>query len=762
MKSKEKSVNAPITALILIILIMSAALFFRIMAARAVYTSLGDDYIDPETSVPYLTEMDSYYHLRMTKDIRDHSHPGNELKDGEPWDNLSYAPYGRSAAGYSPLMADIAIFFSGLLSPFGDITLEKVAYWQGAFLSVLIVIPVFIMAYRMQGMIAAVTAAVLSSLNYGYFLHTVPGFYDTDTVLSWSSALFFCLSCLLISSFTEDKAGGKNPVKRTVCAGSFFLSFLILILSWNAYMLFMGIFALSLLVYSALSIKTDKASLRKKLMGSGTAIVLLLIGILILDRGFIPNLFSQFSGVFRGTGSGIFPDAYESVSEMRKPSLIAGGLSGLFQMKVLSGSSIGVINAVGGAVPCIMSIVMSVILIKRIIKGERRFEYILFIIWYLITAVLAFRSWRFIMLFAVPTAVLSGVLVGKICALMKDRKMMDWKVYAAMLTLLAVFPALYGAYRSVKDSFPQVNRYLHEPLSAIRSETDADTIIAGWWDYGYFFEEKTGRRTIFDGGSQNGMRIHWIGKSLAAGDEKLSRNIIKMLSGSGDQATERMMEVFGESADTLAFMNELLSSDRSVAEERLLEKGLSPEEAAGISELIFPEVKEEVLFIITNDMLNIAQWFAHFGFYGEEGNLYEDDYALLLNNQEYNPEKGKSAWRFARDGETVDLYLEKDADGVYKAHTEKPGQEGESIPIDRIIKTEYGMSVEYEGQDTVSEGKGWTILLNMDTSSPTVTVITSPLYESVFGRLYFQRGSGMEYYSFTDLSQGSAYIYEIK
>ena len=760
MKTKEKTVNPFITAMILIILIMSAALFFRLMAAKAVYTTLGEDYIDPETDVPYLTEMDSYYHLRMTRDIREHSHPGNELKDGEPWDGLSYAPYGRSAAGYSPLMAYIAVFFSGLLSSFGNITLEKVVYWQGAFLSVLVVIPVFIMAYRMQGMIAAFTAAVLASLNYGYFLHTVPGFYDTDTVLAWSSTLFFCLACLLISSFTENKEGSKTKVKRAVYAGAFFLSFLVLILSWNVYTLFMGILALSLLLFSALFIKTDKKSIREKLTGPGTALVLILLGVLILDRGFITNLLSQLTGVFPGNGSGLFPDAYMSVSEMRKPSLIAGGLTGLFQMKVLSGNNIGVINAVGGSVCCIMALVMWVMLIRGIFKGERRFDLILLVVWYFLTAILAFRSWRFIMLFAVPTAILSGILVGKICAIMKDRKMMDWQAYAVMLILLAIFPALYGAYRSVGDSFPQVNRYLHEPLSSIRSNTGADTIIASWWDYGYFYEEKTGRRIIFDGGSQNGMRIYWIGKSLATKDEKLSRNIIKMLSGSGDQATERMIKAFGESTDTLVFMNELLSSDRDFAEAKLLERGLSPEEAAGLAELIFPEVKEEVLFIITHDMLNIAQWFARFGFYGEEGALSEDDYALVFNDLEYKPEKGKAAWRFTRNGETIDLFIEEE-DGVCKAHTEKPGKEGESIPIDRIIKRENNMAMEYGGSGTVSEGKGWTILLDMDAPSPVVTVITSPLYESVFGRLYFQGGSGMEHYAFSDLSGGSAFVYNV-
>ncbi len=761
MKTKEKTINPLISAILLIVLIMSAALFFRIMASRTVYTSLGEDYIDPETSVPYLTEMDSYYHLRMTRDIRDYSHPGNELKDGEPWDGLSYAPYGRSAAGYSPLMADIAVFFSRLLSSFGEFTLEKVVYWQGAFLSVLVVIPVFIMVYRMQGMIAALTAAVLASLNYGYFLHTVPGFYDTDTVLSWSSAVFFCLACLLISSFSEEKEGNKTLIKRAVYGVLFFISFLVLILSWNVYTLFMGILALSLLVFFALSVKADKSSIRAKLMGPGTALVLILLGVLILDRGFISSLFSQFKGVFLGNSSGLFPDAYVSVSEMRKPSLIAGGFTGLFQMKVLSESNIGIINAVGGAVPCIMSLVMLVILIKKVIKGEHRFEYILFSIWYLITAVLAFRSWRFIMLFAVPVAILSGMLVGKICTIMVDRKLMDWQVFATMLILLALFPALYGAYRSKGDSLPQVNRYLHEPLSNIRSQTGTDAIVASWWDYGYFFEEKTGRRTLFDGGSQDGKRVYWVGKALATVDEKLSRNIIKMLAGSGDDATEGMIKAFGENKDTLIFMTELLSSDRDFAETKLIERGLSPEEASAMADLLFPEVKEEVLFIITHDMINIAPWFAEFGYYGEDDALSDGEYSLIFNNMEYKPQNGKAAWRFSRNGEIIDFTIE-DNNGTYEAYTKKPEQEGDSIPVDRIIKIENGMYMEYGGSETSSGTKGWTVLLNMDASSPMVTVVTTPLYESVFGRLYFQGGSGMEHYAFSDLSGGSAFIYDVR
>ena len=759
MNIKGRKLNPAVTAAALIILIMLVSLALRILAGKTVSSRLGEDYMDPETGVPYLTEMDSYYHLRMTRDIMNYSHAGEELKDGEPWDSLSYAPFGRSAKNYSPLMARIAVFLTGFLGHFGDFPLEKTVYWQGAFLSVLVVIPVFIMAYRLQGLIAALTAGILAGLNYGYFLHTVPGFYDTDTVISWVSSLFFCFSILLMDSFvSKGKAGGKKP-RRLIFPVLFIISLLLLILSWNIYYLFAGILILALAIYCALSFKDKEAGLKEKLTPPALIFLTIIAGILILDRHFFTVLYDQFTSVFFG-GSGLFPDTYVSVSEMRKPSLIAGGLTGLFQMKVLSGSNIGIINAVGGAIPCILALIMFVFFIRDTIRGERRFDHILFIVWYLSTLVLAFRGWRFIMLFAVPSAILAGLLTGKICSILRDRKMMDWQAYAAMLILLCIFPALYGAYRSNADSAPSVNRFLDTPLQNIRSNTAPGTILASWWDYGYFFEEKAGRRTIFDGGSQNGMRVYWIGKALSTKDEKLSANILRMLSGEGDKGTEKMLALFGESRDTLSLMSELLSTDRESALSALREKGLSEEQAEETVSLLFPHVKDEILFIITHDMLPISQWFATFGYYGEEESLSADNYSLVLN-QEFKTENGRAGWRFNRNGETLELSIE-DINGTCKASINSPGQESPSLGVDRVIVTESGFSSEYEGENAASGGSGWTVLINKDTPDPTITVVTTPLFESVFGRLYFQGGNGMEQFSFSDLSDGSAYIYKVK
>ena len=125
MKVKEKTINPVALSVILILLIMMVSVFFRVMTARTVYRVLGENYIDSETGVPYLTEMDSYYHLRMTRDLMDYGHAGEELKEGEPWDSLSYAPSGRSASDYKPLMATIAISVNRLISVFVPMSLEQ-------------------------------------------------------------------------------------------------------------------------------------------------------------------------------------------------------------------------------------------------------------------------------------------------------------------------------------------------------------------------------------------------------------------------------------------------------------------------------------------------------------------------------------------------------------------------------------------------------------------------------------------------------------
>ena len=767
-----------IFSIILIVIIILVSIFFRLVSYNDMSKNLGQNYVDPETGVPYLTEMDSYVHLRMTKDIMSYGHPGQLMKDGRAWDVYKYAPEGTDVTNYKPLMAYIAVCSQKVLSLFTPISIDEVAYFLSIFLSALVIIPVFILTSRLKGRIAGAVAAVLSSINYGYFIHTVPGFYDTDNVIMWTSCFFFCFLCLFITEcFEEKKEDEKKYIEikklklRFTKKGLIFailclISFIILMYSWDAYTLFVAIAGAGLLVYTIIPLifkKRFTVTENKKRILSAIGVILVMgILILILDFATITKAIDLIKMVFAGGKNSVAPDAYVSVAELRKPSLIAGGLTGLFQMKVLSESEIGIINAVGGIVPSGTAIAMIVLIIKRMVRGERKFAHVLLVIWFVVTAVLAFRGWRFIMLFAVPVAILSGMLVGEICKLMETKKMMDWKIFAGMIIILAIFPALYGAYRSSMDSSPIVNREFAKTVTAVRDYSPEDTLIAGWWDYGYFYEIKGERPTLFDGETQNSIRIYWISRALATDNECYSRNIIRMLAGEGDKATNRMFEIYGESYETLDLMNELLMADRATAKEKLIEKGLTEEEAGRLAEYFFPESDVPVTYIVTEDMARIATWYNAFGYHNGDYESAIEDYYVLADNINYIPEEQGNGWIMNKGNNKYSFFINGTADGYNTTMVQYVNNEEQPVAVEKIYEIDGQDIREYELEKSADDQTGFSVVIYKDGNNKYLSVMTTRLLNSVFGRMYYLNGQDMQYYKPAGYSDGSGTLYDVE
>ncbi len=759
-----------IPLLMLLIIILSVLFRMRIHSAVAAIP----DYMDEETGVPYLTEMDSYYHLRMTENICELGHPGNSLKDGKPWDSLSYAPDGRDAAGYRPLMAYIAITVYKAASLFSPVTLPQVVYWLNMFISALVVIPVFLLTYEMCGLIGASVAAVLSTLNYGYLIHTTPGFFDTDGVITWVSCFFLYFACMVIKKWRE-----KDKKAACLFGAGLLISFSALYNSWYIYYMFPALMVLSLIIYGLLTY--EKGSPRSVYL---PAIFSLILGVLVLvlEPGLFNRIFSMFGNIFT-KGNGLFPNIFVSIAEMRKPALWTGALTGFFQMKVLSETNIGIINAVGGIVPFLAAFAMFVIFIRRIIKKDVRLEYILLIIWYAVTLVLSFRGWRFIMLFSIPVGILAGNLTGFICYLMDNGKMMDRNVYKAMLTILMLFPAIYGAFMSSGDSRPSGYSELGLTLKAIREQTPEDTVLVSWWDYGYIFEEKTGRKTLFDGGSQSGIRSYWVAKALATTKEQLSFNIIRMLTGSGDRACEGMLETFGETKDTLLFMDELLSGDRESAQSSLKSKDITPEKAEELLSLMFPENLPETDFIITPDMSGISGWFAEFGLKDRSDDPVNTPFQTVANMISVSrPMEGDNVYSI---GNGCYVVLKKSGNKYSACTSYAEGwSDAQPLPVKNVIVMDDSSCTLYEMKPetaavneaesgeaasgvsgTVSNEDGsplWTVIITDLGEGAKLSLLSDDLAGSVFGRMFYLYGYGLEHYEYDYDLSGIVRVFKVR
>ena len=129
----------------LIIIILLFLLVFSLRAEAANIPGVPSSmkaYYEDANGLPYYSEMDSYYNYRMTQDLLTNGHLGDAVINGTNWDLHSYYPSGRSA-DYPPLIAYVTAFAYKIANVFADVPLTQVAFWMGAFIASLCVIPAY-------------------------------------------------------------------------------------------------------------------------------------------------------------------------------------------------------------------------------------------------------------------------------------------------------------------------------------------------------------------------------------------------------------------------------------------------------------------------------------------------------------------------------------------------------------------------------------------------------------------------------------------
>ena len=177
----NKKTILTISKSVIIILILLAAVFaLRVPAAdlNSLPNDVKGDYVDAQ-GLPYFSEMDSYYNLRLTENFVDHGYAGDEVVNGSVMDMHRYAPDGGEL-NYELGIVYVTDFLNDIANMFGSYSVKEVAFWTGAIISSLAVIPAYIFARRLTNDYGAITAALIIGLAPNYFAHTFPGFFDTD------------------------------------------------------------------------------------------------------------------------------------------------------------------------------------------------------------------------------------------------------------------------------------------------------------------------------------------------------------------------------------------------------------------------------------------------------------------------------------------------------------------------------------------------------------------------------------------------------
>ena len=129
-------------SVIIILVIMAIVFALKAPAADLNAFSLDSkgEFVD-SSGLPYFSEMDSYYNLRLTEDYVDHGFVGDEQINGSEWDMHRLAPDGMKV-NYELGIVHVTSFIHDFANKYlGDYSVKEVAFWTGAIISTFAVIP---------------------------------------------------------------------------------------------------------------------------------------------------------------------------------------------------------------------------------------------------------------------------------------------------------------------------------------------------------------------------------------------------------------------------------------------------------------------------------------------------------------------------------------------------------------------------------------------------------------------------------------------
>ncbi len=486
----------------IIIVLIILAIVFALKTPAAdlnIFDDEGKALYTDSSGLPYFSEMDSYYNYRLTNDYVEHGYVGDEMINGSEWDMHRYAPDGEEIH-YEMGIVYLTSWLHDTVNSFfgGNHSVKEVAFWTGALISCLCVIPAFIFSRRITNDYGAIVATLLIALAPNYFAHTFPGFFDTD--------MFYYIFSIFFIFFFVESIRSENWIWKIVFAVLSVISIGIFSTQWTGwifYVALMGLFAVIYLIATFIfNVDEDRdeySNVVQWLIHNKEFLSIVAIGViafagLAVFRGVdgVLGIFSRVFGLLNLQSASVviggFPNVLISVAEMQMPAMLGAGMISMF----LANTN-GFINGIGGIAVFFAALIVLYILVTRAWKfrnvkqkpvdakpqkgkrlsaaekldNSRKFKLsladlkfggdneilankrltvlyaTLFVVWVVITAVAVMRGSRFITTIVLPFAFLTGIFVGYACDYIKNRLDNDkWLIVAIVFcAFLAAVPA---------------------------------------------------------------------------------------------------------------------------------------------------------------------------------------------------------------------------------------------------------------------------------------------------------------------------------
>ncbi|MBI2660084.1 hypothetical protein HYX07_02890 [Candidatus Woesearchaeota archaeon] len=634
----------------------------QIKATSAYFKSFFQD----ENGKNYMPDIDPYYWVRYAKNIVEHGHPGDILKDGKPFDNHQLAPVGRFVFPDMFHAYSLAYFYKFVHFFVPDLSLMRSAFYLPVLVSALSVLLVFLIARKIAGNIGGFFAGLMMAVNASFLGRTLFGHADNDI---W--VIFFPLLITWLFVASIDVKSMAKILILTALAGFFTGLYASAWSGWwyifDFLLAAVGITFTYLFLANFAEIKKDPRHIFSNIELRDTLIFG--IGYFISSALFVA-LFSGW-GTFRNSFLGplSFPSIKAPVGAI---SLWPNVLTTVAELN--EGSLNAIINSVGGPFLFFIGLVGLILTIKRV-SGLRRFDFfyiigtilfyglyfmlkrigiefsdyafilwisapvflrvaisiykkdasydfklsLLLTLWITSTIFASIKGIRFTILLAPAFSVAFGAALGKAYSyvsgwLTKEfriHKLISASILVILLLSIYITPAT-GAISAAGQDIPIINDAWYNTLISIKQDSKENAIITSWWDFGHHFKAIADRPVTFDGTTQTWPTSHWVGRFFMTDNEREAAGILRMIDCGSNKAFDELEKIKKDPHESYRIVKEIILLDKAAANKQLLENKLSQEQARKVLEFTHC-LEPEAYVIASEDMIGKSGVWSHFG-----------------------------------------------------------------------------------------------------------------------------------------------------
>lgn len=559
----------------------------------------------------YMPDIDTYFYLRYARNIVETGMYGDELRDGEEWDNHMLAPEGHKIK--KSMHPYVLAYLYKVMHIFNsDITLMQAAGYYPIIFLLMSIVAAFFIGYRFAGEVGGLVSAMILLVNPTILGKTVFGHSDTDAY-----QIFFPLVIIwaLVEAYRAEDLKKKIGLSALTGAIMGIYSF-----AWEGWWYLFDFIGAAIVIYLIVIIGMDIIKKRHKdiLKNEYVKNISIVAGIGVVVSGIIVSIVHgpkrfftapleplMFSTIDSAILHNIWPNVYTTVAELN------------------NASTAQIIGAVGGKALLAFSILGMILLALKKEAGRDRRQYLLYFIliaiWYGGVFYAAQKGVRFILLIIPPFAIAFGTAAGLLWQKTRDflhkHLHVSKKISMALVIIILVF-FFWGQVKIAKtiasNDVPMINDAWVSAMENIKTDSQPDAIINSWWDFGHHFKYLADRAVTSDGASQNRPQAHWIGRVLLTGNEREAVGILRMLDCGGNTGPDMLAEHLDDTKRAVDIIYDMIILDRPDAKSVLEENDLPEDLQEKLLERTHCDPPEDY-FIASQDMIGKAGVWSHFG-----------------------------------------------------------------------------------------------------------------------------------------------------